>query len=154
MNRKLILAVLLMAGVLFGPASAKTDGVGLGVIIGEPTGPCFKIWTGSKTAIDGGLAWTLDHHSSMHIHVDYLMHDFSLIKVEKGRLPLYFGIGGRILFEEDSDDRVGARVPVGLEYLFDGAPMDIFLEVAPVVDLTPDTELDFNAAIGVRYFFR
>ena len=27
-------------------------------------------------------------------------------------------------------------------------------EIAPVLDLLPDTDLHFNAAIGVRYWFR
>jgi len=60
--------------------------------------------------------------------------------------------GGRIKFGED-DDFIGIRIPVGLAYLFEGAPVDVFLEVVPLLDVAPETEFTLNAAIGVRYFF-
>ncbi|MBP2681688.1 MAG: hypothetical protein H6Q78_1551, partial [Candidatus Krumholzibacteriota bacterium] len=50
----------------------------------------------------------------------------------------------------DGGDR---RVPVGLTYIFDGAPLDIFFEIVPILDLIPDTEFDANAAIGIRFYF-
>ena len=40
-----------------------------------------------------------------------------------------------------------------LNYIFETSPFDVFLEVVPVLDLAPDTEFDFNAAIGARFFF-
>jgi len=50
--------------------------------------------------------------------------------------------------------RVGVRVPVGISYLFDSVPVDLFLEVAPVVDLVPSTGLGWNSGIGIRYYFQ
>jgi hypothetical protein len=61
-------------------------------------------------------------------------------------------VGGRIRFE-DNDSRVGVRVPVGLAYLFEGEPVDLYIEVAPILDLTPDTGFSMNGGIGARYFF-
>ena len=43
---------------------------------------------------------------------------------------------------------------MGIEYLFAEKPMDLFFEVVPIIDVTPRTELNMNAAVGVRYFFR
>jgi len=78
----------------------------------------------------------------------------SLIQVDKGRLPFYYGIGGRMKFSENNNDNfIGVRVPFGLAYIFETAPVDIFFELVPVLDLAPDTDFDFNAALGVRYFF-
>ncbi len=154
MTKRLILLSVIVAVMLGGTAMAKGRGFGIGIIAGEPTGPCFKLWTGPKTAIDGAVAWTTEADNDLRLHADYLMHSFNLIKVEKGELPLYYGIGGRMILEDHGGDRIGARVPVGLAYLFQGAPIDIFVEVVPVLDLTPDTELDFDAAVGVRFFFK
>jgi len=135
-------------------AYGRKDRLGLGVIVGEPTGPSFKVWTGNNTAIDGALAWSLDQNNDLHMHADYLIHDFSVAKVDKGRLPLYYGIGGRILFHDgNQDDEVGVRIPVGLAYLFANSPLECFFEVVPIVNLVPDTELDFNGGVGIRYFF-
>jgi len=132
---------------------------GLGVILGEPTGISGKLWLGNGMAIDGAVAWSLSKNYSLHIHGDYLFHNFTLIDVEQGKLPLYYGIGGRIKIREDDpndnndDDAIGVRFPVGLAYLFEGAPVDIFVEVVPILDLAPDTDFDINGAIGFRYFF-
>ncbi len=154
--RKLILIFALL--VLFMPAAhsetAQEGQFGLGVIAGEPTGPCFKLWTSQRTAIDGAAAWSFAKNAGMHLHADYLFHNFDLIDVDKGRLPLYYGIGGRIRFGEgNGDDNIGIRIPVGLAYLVENVPLDVFFEIVPILDLAPDTDLDFTAALGVRYFF-
>ena len=155
MKKTIFLIALILALAVFAQnGMAKGGKFGLGVIIGEPTGPCFKYWTGPKTAIDGAAAWSLANNAGLHLHADYLVHKFDLIPVEKGSLPFYFGIGGRIRFAEgNGDDRIGIRIPVGLDYIFADAPLDIFLELVPILDLAPDTDLDFNGAVGIRFFF-
>jgi hypothetical protein len=52
--------VILMFVVLFFPCAvlAQDQDFGLGFMLGEPTGISFKKWTGSKTAIDGAVAWS------------------------------------------------------------------------------------------------
>jgi hypothetical protein len=133
--------------------AGNDDSFGLGVIVGEPTGLSLKFWTSGKNAVDGGLAWSLNDDSDLHVHGDFLWHNFDLINVSKGRMPLYYGIGGRLRVRENRDDLIGIRFPVGLDYLFEGAPFDIFLEIVPVLDLAPDTDVDFNAALGGRFWF-
>ncbi len=130
---------------------AQADGFGVGIILGEPTGISAKLWLTEKTAIDGGVAWSMWNESALNIHADFLVHSFNLINVSQGQLPLYFGIGARVKLA--NDPLVGVRVPVGLAYLFGSAPLDIFLEVVPILDLIPGTYFHFNSAIGVRYFF-
>jgi len=124
---------------------------GLGIIVGEPTGVSFKYWTGSNSAFDGAIAWSFINGGALHIHADYILHSFNLIPVESGKLPFYYGIGGRIKLLDKTS--IGVRVPVGLTYLFDDTPIDIFLEVVPILDLAPKTDFKINAAIGGRYFF-
>jgi len=145
-----ILAVL----VVCGSAAAQDSGLGLGVILGEPTGLTVKWWVGRGAAMDAAAAWSLEKRSSFHLHVDYLLHNLSLFKVETGRLALYYGMGGRIKFREDDDEKVGLRIPVGMDYLFAGAPFDVFLEIVPLVDLIPGTDFDMNGSVGIRYWFR
>jgi hypothetical protein len=110
-----------------------------------------KLWITERTAVDMAAAWSFSDEEAFHLHADYLLHNFDLINVEQGRLPLHFGIGGRLKFEDES--RFGVRIPVGLTYIFDGAPIDIFFEVVPILDLIPDTDFSANAAIGARFFF-
>lgn len=151
---KFLLPVVSIIMLIAGPALAEGGGnFGLGVILGEPTGISGKLWISGKSAVDGAAAWSLGNNEALHLHADYLLHNFTLIEVDKGRLPFYYGIGGRIRFADNGDDYIGVRVPLGLAYLFEGAPLDIFLEVVPILDLAPDTDFDLNAAIGIRYFF-
>lgn len=139
----------LLAGAL--PSAGQDRGLGLGIVLGEPTGLSIKSWTGRTTAFDLAAAWSFGRDGSLHIHADYLFHNFDLLRTRTGRLPVYYGIGGRILFEGKT--RVGVRIPVGLCYLIADVPIDIFFELGPVFDLAPRTEVTFAAGIGFRYFF-
>lgn len=146
-----VLGTISLLLVLAGPAYAQRAGTGLGFILGEPTGISFKTWTGGTSAIDAALAWSFEGEDSFHFHIDWMRHDFGVVDVEKGAMPFYYGIGGRLKAEDDT--RVGARGVFGFAYVFASAPFDIFLEVVPILDLVPDTEFNMNAALGTRYFF-
>ena len=150
MLRSLILLTV-TAAMLCSSAPAQENGFGLGVIAGEPTGLSFKKWVERNIALDGAVAWSLGRDDALHLHVDYLAHNFGLFQVEEGKLPIYYGLGCRI--KSGDDDRFGARIPLGMNYLFENTPLDIFLEIVPVLDLAPNTELNMNGAIGIRYFF-
>lgn len=156
-----LVAGLLLAGLMLsGTAYGMPQGVGLGLIVGEPTGFVAKKWLSETTAVDGAVGWSFEGNDSLHLHGDYLIHNARVIQNPdiKGALPVYYGVGGRIRFEDDNKDdddvQVGIRVPLGISYLPKGSPFDFFLEVAPTMDFIPDTELDLSAAIGLRYYFR
>jgi len=153
MKKTLLVIPLVITLLSSASAADNSSGFGLGVMAGEPTGISFKGWVSPGSAIDGGLAWSFEGDGNIHIHVDYIVHHFTLIKIEKGSLPLYYGIGGRFRFRDDRDDDIGIRIPVGLDYLFANSSFDVFFEVVPILDLAPSTELSFNAAIGGRFFF-
>jgi len=149
--KRLIVILALAAVLLPGTLASKDNDFGLGIILGEPTGISFKKWVGSNTAIDGAAAWAFSNDPSLHFHADYLFHNFSVFNVKKGRLPLYYGIGVR--FKGGGDNWLGVRIPVGICYMFEKAPLDIFYEIGPVLDLAPDVRLRFTSSIGVRYYF-
>jgi hypothetical protein len=145
--------MVLMFMVILLPCAllAQDQDFGLGFMIGEPTGISFKKWTGSTTAIDGAVAWSFRGEDSLHLHVDYLVHRFDLIKVQKGRLPVYFGLGARLNLQDPTT--FGVRIPVGVCYLFEDASLDVFFELVPTFDLAPDTHFEISGAIGIRYYF-
>ena len=135
---------------------AQSSGTGLGIMLGEPTGVNLKSWISQSSAFDVGLAWSFTHEGSMHIHADYLYHNYNLIN---SNIPFYVGIGGRIKLhnsedKSESDARIGVRVPIGLDFFVRDIPIDIFVEIAPIVDLSPSTEATVNGGVGFRYFFR
>jgi hypothetical protein len=163
-RRFLVLGILVAAALI--PAAARAGALGLGVIAGEPTGVSLKYWLDGRHAVDAGVGWSFSENESLHLHADYLWHDFGLLRPGdvKGRLPVYYGVGARLKMQDDGDGDghgsneddalFGARFPLGIAWISSSAPVDVFLEIAPVLDLLPGTDLSFNAAIGVRYWFR
>lgn len=124
-----------------------------GAIFGEPTGASLKYWLNDKVAVDGAVGWAFRDDSDFYLHSDVLWHAFDVFPVSKGALPLYFGVGGLAKFRDNADDIYGIRFPIGVNYLFENAPVSLFLEVAPVLDVAPSTRGDITAGIGVRYRF-
>jgi hypothetical protein len=136
------------------PTSDYTGKLGVGIIVGEPTGASVKYWLNDTMALDGALGWSYRPHSDLYLHSDVLWHNFDLIPVSQGRLPLYFGVGGLVRFRDDNEDnQVGIRAPVGLSYMFDNVPIDIFVEVAPAIDFAPDVRGEVTGGVGIRYWF-
>jgi len=146
--RKAIFAFILAA--LSVSVFSQSSGTGVGVILGEPTGLTAKMWTSRTTAIDAAAAWSLQGNGYIHFHVDALVHSFTMIDVDSGKLPLYMGLGARVLLAEDP--AIGVRVPFGIAYHLHSAPFEIFFEVAPILDLLPGTGFDMNSALGLRYY--
>lgn len=144
--------IVVLCGLLL-PSSlaAQKSGLGLGVILGQPTGVSFKAWTTRNQAFDAAVAWAFDREEAVHVHADYLFHNFRLFRVEDGDLVLYYGIGGRI--KAESRTRIGIRIPIGLSYLFEDAPVEIFFELGPIMDLAPSTLFRMSTGVGVRYYF-
>lgn len=137
---------------------------GLGVMVGEPTGLSAKLWTSSTTAFDFGLGWSVggdrigrydgyyDGGSRIHFHMDYLWHAFDAIRATE-RFPLYYGIGGRINTGAGYRNSVAVRGVFGIAWLPRETSMDVFLEVAPSLQLSPSSGFGMDAALGARYFF-
>jgi len=150
---QLIPLIVCLFAVSGGQSFGQQQGFGIGLILGEPTGISMKGWLSHSNALDAGVAWSFRRETSLHIHADYLWHDFDVFNT-KEEIPLYFGIGGRIKTGHNADTRFGARVVVGVEYFLRDAPIDFFFEIAPIVDLAPSTELDGNAGVGARFWFR
>ncbi len=149
------LAVLLAIAILLpslAHAGSNRSGFGLGLMVGEPSGISAKLWLKETTAVQGAVAWSTSSNSSMTLQADYVRHNFGLISISKGALPLYFGLGGRWV-SRDGDDYLGVRVPIGLDWMFENSAFDVFAEIVPTVDVTPDLDLRLAGAIGGRFFF-
>ncbi|MGB9836316.1 MAG: BAPKO_0422 family outer member beta-barrel protein [Candidatus Saccharicenans sp.] len=151
MRKKIIVFFLVFLLSLSVSSRAQEKKFGLGIILGEPTGVIFKYWTSRTTAFDIAGSWSFVGENSFHLHADYLYHNFDLFKVDRGKLPVYYGIGARLSLQDRT--RFGVRLPLGLSYMFDKAPFDIFLEIGPVLDLVPATEFNILGFIGFRYYF-
>jgi len=145
----MLLIILLSANV----CAMERKKNGIGVIAGDPTGITGKLLIDNNNAIDAGIGWKTSGDNELHIYGDFLYHWYDIFEVKQGMLPLYFGGGVRFINRDNNDDKFGIRMPVGMEYMFEKISLGAFLELVPVLNLTPDTDFDLEAGMGIRLFF-
>ena len=157
-NNRIILIAFILVLLLPFPVQGEMSGLGLGIVAGEPTGLSVKKWMDVKSAIDGALAWSFIDGNSFQVHADYLRHKNDFSKEYREKLPLHYGIGARIKFKDkkngNDDTKIGIRVPLGISYFLKEEPIDIFIEIVPILNVSPETDIDLNAAVGVRYYIK
>jgi hypothetical protein len=126
---------------------------GLGPMLGEPLGLGMKFWLSDAVAVDGGVGWSFPDPDGCQLHADVLFHKFDLWRAEARDVPVYIGVGGRGKFVDRGDNRAGLRIPVGVAYLLRPQRLEIYAEIAPVVDFAPTTTLRWNGGVGIRFYF-
>ena len=126
---------------------ARSGSLGIGTALGQPMGVTGKLWLSNMAAIDAMMGY---HFSdNFDIHADYLLHSYAFTHVDQGSLPLYFGLGARVLAGDDT--QFGIRIPFGGSYLMASQRIEIFAEIAPVIDLT-DLGADVDGMVGIRLY--
>ena len=120
-----------------------------GVMVGEPTGLSLKYWITRYSAVDLAAGWSFSD-ANVDLSLDYQYHYF-WPNFPRGELPLFFGLGVALQIEDES--YFGARIPLGVQYIFEEPRFTAFLEIAPELRLIPDTELAAAGGIGLRFRF-
>jgi hypothetical protein len=161
--KSIAISALLLAGLVVVPSIVAAEEeaqnpfedkvLGLGFMVGEPTGANLKYWLSEVSALDAAVGVSLDEDANFACHADYLYHFHDVIPLEEDRVSIYLGGGPRFKARDNRDDFFGVRTIVGVAYVFREVPMDLFLEAGPVFDVSPDFELRFTAGVGARYWF-
>jgi len=143
-------AVILLFLVLNTASDAQEKGAfGAGILLGEPVGPNVKYWLNPNMAVDFGLGFAHD----FGVYADFLWHNWKILpQPSKGKLAGYLGPGLRYE-EQDGDDEFGFRAVAGAGYWIESEPVEIYIEIAPVFQISPDTSTHLDGGIGVRYYF-
>lgn len=164
--RSLCLLAALAALPIQSASAAKGGPLGLGIVLGEPSGLSAKYWLGSRTAVDFGLAYSFN--SFFAIFSDYLYHfpaAFASQKNPISEISPYVGIGAIFFadtassrsssryFTTDGDVGLGLRLPLGLEWRPNSAPIGIFLELVPGIGIIPSTFGFVEGGLGGRFYF-
>jgi hypothetical protein len=141
--------------------SVEKGSLGVGIMIGEPTGLAAKLYLQDDQAVQGALGFTFVS-GGFQAHADYVFHPLILEEREAFTMPAYVGPGVRLMQhaagrDGDDDFRVGARVVAGMLFDFKEIPLDVFVEVAGVVECWfkdgEEWNPALNAAAGARYYF-
>jgi hypothetical protein len=156
----LVTAILGLGLLLSAPAEAQS-GVGLGIVLGDPSGITLKLPLSGSSAVDFVLGVDTNNgigDDDAQFHVDWLYSPAVLGRGPGFTVPFYFGIGGVIEFDDDGFDDdfdIGARVPIGIAFEFQSVPLELFLEFGMEVLFINDDgdDLDFDGMLGLRFYF-
>lgn len=149
--KKIILIISLLAYQpdLFAAQNNEPGRFGAGIVLGDPSGISGKYWLNTYNAIDGAIGF-----SDVSVHTDYLWHNRTLFtQPKKGNMTAYYGPGLK-LQDKDKDTIFGIRMTGGASFEFEKHPIELFMEFVPILELSPDTELDLDIGIGIRYWFK
>ncbi|MBI4374964.1 MAG: hypothetical protein HY549_00795 [Elusimicrobia bacterium] len=149
--RKIFLFVLLsgLSAHARAAEARKAGDLGLGAIVGVPIGGTAKYWITDRVA--GDLAMGV-HSGEFHAQWDLLTTlRTALPQPRRGSLPLYVGLGMAV--RDEKDTWVGLRFVGGVSYFLPDDPIEIFAEIAPALEMTPDAAGDIQGAVGLRYYF-
>jgi hypothetical protein len=173
-------ALLLAAALLVPTPAAASDyasdpAFGLGVVLGEPTGITLKGILGAGHAVQASFAFALVYRDRFLAALDYVWHPTLVTANAALDLAWHFGLGGvlGVWYDEWAYDCIdddgspltpavcresarlmgGLRVPIGLDLMFTGAPVELFLELAPEVELYPVIDWLLYGGFGARYYF-
>lgn len=128
--------------------------LGIGAQLGAPIGINAKYWLSDNWAVDGAFGISTYSHSPVEMHADFLINNFDMLTPDSGRMPVYIGAGlvGRI--RNDGRSSLGGfRFPVGVSYMFEDTPLDIFAELAPNIIFVPFVRGGFDGDVGFRIWF-
>lgn len=145
-----ILFVLLMA--VLETAYSQERKFGIGGIIGDPDGITAKGWLSESTAVAGAVSLDLgEDYSWFSVHADFLKQK-TLATWEEALLQSHFGGGLRVV-SGDFQEFIAIRAPLGVDVNAIDAPVEVFMEVVPTIDVDPEFFFYFTGGVGFRYYF-
>ena len=130
----------------------------LGLSLLSPTGLSFAKDLPEDELLAMVLGWGLG--AKLYVHGDFLKKFDLKKKIGQQKMYYYYGFGLKFKQKETDDDCkncedsvLGLRVPVGLYTQLKKHPVNFFGEVSIGLQISPETALDIDIAIGARYRF-
>jgi hypothetical protein len=141
--------LLLILGVMcaLAPAAAAQPGAfGIGGQIGEPTGLTLKF--AGRPGLDLAAEWDFDDYFFVQGHLLLSERRFPGTAAD---VRYFYGPGLFLADRSGSDDLAfGLSFNLGVNYYT--GPVEIFGQVTPRLRLTPDSDFDLGAALGLRFY--
>lgn len=160
---------LILSGIICTLALLLTEqraySLGLGIVIGGPTGISLKSQPRGATAIDGAVALSGDR---LTLQSQYIKHHSRLVyyglgarlklnlEQDKNEYTSYSSLSAKGDDNGDDNDSLGlgdvyGRAPLGIRAFFD--QIEVFGEGALLMQFIPSTRFSVDIAIGARVYF-
>lgn len=167
MLQRMIYIVISLSATLFClPKALAQNAVGL--TLGGPTYIHFTHGLGGPAAVEAGVSFSYNH--ATHIYGDYLIETHQPFRNPKfSEMGLFYGVGAMLVIvnddhyrnrkngyygDNDGDVGFGVRVPIGINWRpAETKDFSFHIQIVPILAIVPETELEFNAGLGLKYHF-
>lgn len=166
MNRFLMPSFYCILGMLILLSESRAYSLGLGIVLGGPTGVSLKSNPGGRTAIDGAFALS---GNKLTLQAHYIKHHSRLV---------YYGFGARMKMDMEQEQKdytnhsslaakgvkkgdgdgddlglgdIYGRAPVGVRMFIE--QIEVFGEGALLMKFVPSTSFSIEIALGARVYF-
>ncbi len=163
-RRLFLLIALLMPSVGFAQHAGKNAGIGIGIGSQDGISGYYRL---SRENFVQGL-FSFHHDNFLFLSGDYGFAYPNIVEDAPWLVP-YLGVGAFFAdvksgkdkyFERDDDKKkdkhftvLGARFPIGLQLFIPKMPLQIGLEIVPLMTLTPGTDFELDHLITFRFVF-
>jgi hypothetical protein len=159
--QKALLALLTLTTMGMGSAAlaaqTEADTFGLGFILGDPTGLSGKMKMDQRHSVDAALAYSSGRRNGLQLHGDYLWDRARSWGTTEGPIDMYYGLGGRFISYTNSDHKdemsIGPRGSIGVAFNVNNPDLELFGELAAILEIAPSVGVDIDAGIGARIRF-
>lgn len=145
----LVFSILLSVCSVGVMAQDKNE-TGIGILLGEPSGINGQFFWSKRSAVDVTAAWSFKDW--LFVAADYQRYDYLMNLPREWKWT--YGFGGYLTLPESEDGTFGFRLPVGLRYHFPHSDIATWAEIAPALELIPDTSPQLQLGIGLTYWIQ
>lgn len=142
--------IIVLCSVLFSSVAFPQSKVGLGIVVGVPSGISGTIRLGPSASANVQLAWDVDNTFFTQVHYDMIIVELQQSR-EQG-VDFYGGPGAFVRVSRRKSDSFGFSGNFGIRWLLSNR-LELFTEIAPKVGLVTRTEIDVTGGLGFRYMF-
>jgi len=156
MRRLIFVCIALAVALSQTVASSSSDRrkVGIGLVLGAPTGFSIKYWENQRIAYQGSIGGMFN--GGLMVGADYLVHENVF---RNPQVPFYYGAG---MFLGDagfggpdyshSNVALGIRAAFGVDFIPREYPFDMAIELGPALLLTPTVGMGVQLSVAFRFY--
>lgn len=162
-NRLLILFSMFIIAISAVNVQAKGGNFGFGLSLGEPTAISARYILSKQNSLKFHLGSS--YFGALRIGGEYLWH-FNAFN--SPLFSLYAGPGAVIglgdgdgwFYKKDKDDfyysdngfGLGVKVLAGISFVPRNSPIEVFLEIGPLIGIAPSFGTKFEGALGIHFY--
>jgi hypothetical protein len=150
-------ALIALLSFAFSTQVFAADEFGVGAVIGSPTGISAHARVDDHHLLQGALAYSFSRYPGLHISADYVWDNVYEFDIKTTNWDVYYGLGGRVIAVQGGNDKgstaLGVRGPIGAIHTLRDPHILVFGEIAPVLNLAPNSDVEFDLGIGCRIIF-